>query len=166
MKNKWHYRKKNQNTVSTGDFRMRFPKNLRVAQGSQFDDSIWDWYEDSNQRLQIYSRSMLRIDWGQLLSELNLSTDLILELKKYVFFRNVYSTAVFPRTKQNAHPRIICNEVKVITSFLSHIRTELTSGGDTFIQSLTDIEVEDLHHCLASYQGEYSRTIRTVFEMV
>lgn len=162
MSNKWQYRKKNQSTALIGDFRMRFPKDLRVAQGSQFNDSIWDWYEESNQRLQIYNRSVLRIDWGQLLSELNLSTDLILELKKYVFFRNVYSTTVFPRTKQNAHPRIICNEVKVIASFLSHLRIELSIKGDSFIQTLTDIEVEDLRHCLASYQGEYSRTIRTV----
>lgn len=121
---------------------------MQVSERSVYRDSVWSWENPSNLRLKLYTRNSLTIDWNYLLSELKLTSEIIADLKKYAFFRYKNSAAVFSKTKKNAHPSLVVAEVKAMAEFLSLLRRHLSVGEGSLINTLDDIEVQDIRDVL------------------
>lgn len=128
-----------------------FKESLPISKKSVFGSEIWDWDDESNPRLKGYCISQIKINWSSLIERHDLTFQMIEDLKKYAFLRLNYSTFVFPKSQKNAHPATIVNEVTAAARFFSHLRKELSVGDQSVINHLSDIEVQDLRFCLATY---------------
>lgn len=141
---------------------INFSKKLLVSKQSKYGDSVWDWNDNSNPRLKACSSFDLKIDWERLSSLYNLTSGIIEDFKKYAFFRLHYSTVVFPNTKKNAHPGVVVKDVRYLSKFLSHLRLSLLVGGESLINNLSDIEVQDLRDCFETYSMVKTPGLRAV----
>lgn len=141
---------------------MLFSPALSISAISKFSDTVWSWENSNNFRLKCYGSGALKIDWHRFWSKLGLSENIILDLKKFAFFRFNYSRIVFPKTKRISHPATLVREITAVTSFLSHLCKEMTIKDICLVNWLTDVEVEDLRNCLASYPLSQHRCLKSV----
>lgn len=140
--------------------RFVFSESLPISGRSRYGDDVWSWQDSSNLRLNQYSKATLTINWAKYRTRLDLSPEIIADLKKYALLRYAHSKAVFPQTMKNAHPASITREVVTVASFLSHVRRHMMEEVDVWINSLSEIEVTDLEGALSTYPMKASKCLR------
>ncbi|HWT03141.1 MAG TPA: hypothetical protein VN256_23015 [Pyrinomonadaceae bacterium] len=140
-----------------------FRPDLHVSANSSYGDAIWNWNDPTNERLETYSPDRLTIDWPELASTYDLTEEIIADLRKYSFLRYSHSRAIFPEnTKGNAHPATVINEIILAAKFISHLRRQLSEGGVSLIDKLSDIEPEDLGNALSTYRQSQHQLLKKV----
>ena len=135
-----------------------------ISDRSRYSDDAWSWYDPSNPRLAHYHKSKLRIDWTKLLTHLDLSPEIIEDLKKYAFLRYAHSKVVFPRTKKNAHPASVCQEINTLAKFLSHLRKHMFGDGYLQINALSEVETSDIENALSTYPRKNAGFLRFILQ--
>lgn len=140
--------------------RFVFRASLPISDCSRYGDGRWTWYGSSNPRLNRYHESELTIDWEELRNSLGMSSEIVEDLKKYAFLRYTLSKVVFPHTQKNAHPVSITGEVTTLANFLSHIIHCVLEDTLIRIESLSEIEVDDLKEALSTYPKKATDRLR------
>src|SRR5437588_590536 len=135
--------------IVAGDF--DFPEDLSVSASSKFGDSVWSWFDPSNQRLQCYTPVHLTIDWGEMMTRYNIPERIIIDLKRFAFVRYAYSREIFghQRANRNGHPATIVNEIWAARRLLFKLCKSATVENYCVIRQLSDITVEDLESVLS-----------------
>jgi integrase len=133
--------------------RFAFSADLPISASSKYGDSVWSWVNHSDARLASYNPRRLTIDWTTLQLKHELTGGIVEDLRKYAFLRYAHSKEVFAgeHRNDNAHPVTVVNEIDVLTLFLSHLRSQLSSEDCSLIHTLADIEAEDLENALSTY---------------
>ena len=141
---------------------LEFSEELRVSRRSVYGDCIWSWIDNSNLRLALNKDSYLSIKWDHFKSLYNLTSEIIKDLKKYAFLRLNYSKLVFPITNKNGQPKLVISEVRIISAFLLHLRSQISVGKVSLINRLSDIKVQDIRDCFESYSAAKNPALKAV----
>lgn len=164
------YSQTEQKIVLNADF--VFNDNLPVSKKSCFGDAVWDWTDESNQRLKVLGDSKIRFDWdavtaGTLASQQAVKSNnqafnailpagIVKDIKRAAF---IYAN--FPNLTQSRGPNTktagrkaitVVHFIKITVNFFAYIYLQhLLPSGNSKILTLSDISLSDIRRNLAGY---------------
>jgi integrase len=142
--------------VVKGAFKIapRYP----LSKNSVFEDKIWDFNDQSKQRLNSITATKLTFPWELWTTQLN--SEIVEDIKIIVFFL-LKVPRVFSNTKKNVGKgykvNSIVSMISTLVRFLVHLLKErsiqnVCGENESFISTLEDITIEDLDEGTNSFE--------------